>query len=64
MKPTTFRSCALAVLALAGCHSNQANQSAATVVCCSMTSLSHTRYGLGAGPPGGERHGKRLKLST
>jgi hypothetical protein len=29
-----------------------------------MTSLSHTRYGSGAGAPGGERHGKRLKLST
>jgi hypothetical protein len=36
----------------------------ATVVCCSITSLSHTRYGSGGGLPGGERHGRRLKLST
>jgi len=36
----------------------------ATVVCWSITSLSQTRYGSGGGSPGGDRHGKRLKLST
>ena len=31
---------------------------AATVVCCSMISDSQTRYGSGAGIPGGARHGR------
>ena len=35
----------------------------ATVVCCNMTSLSHTRYGSARGSPGGDRHGSRRAVA-